>query len=521
MTTLTNNAQREFNTRGPVFPHVHYHVDRKELRADLCARIEKGRYITLTSARQVGKTTILRETIADMEATGEYFGILLNFQKLTSVSSERFYERLGKQIDQWHFGTESWASEKVQDQFEFIDYLCRTLQIIGKRGILMIDEFDAIDVEILKPLLDQFRGMYLERFDPNAFAFHSIILVGVRNIPSLLEGTQSPFNIADSFTIPAFSLSEIKMLYQQHTEETGQEFTQALLEAVYHESEGQPFLVNRLAQLLTQEVDADPNKPIGLPDMPYALATITSENNTHTYSIVSKATPHRKLLMPMLLYNRTRTSFLDQPTQELIMYGVLRVVEAQRGLQYAKIGNPIYRKMLLLRFNEPLEPYAINGEIRNRYLIDGVLNFDGIVDNFKSFMKEHGIRLIQSKKSERPLELGGQYLLLSYLSAALDNVQGIVTLESVSTAGEIDILAFCQGQKFIIETKIWYGPAKFEEAKTQLLRYLNAAELTKGYLVVFDEKMDDNPILQEQGDLFEISVDDKVLRIYLIPVPHD
>jgi len=366
--TLTNIPQREFNTRGPVFPHVHYHVDRKDLRADLCAKIEKGRYVTLTSARQVGKTTILRETIADMEATGEYFGILLNFQKLTSVSSSRFYEGLGQEIDEHQYDNPNWTPTKVEEQLDFVRYLRKIVRTSGKRGILMIDEFDAIDVEILKPLLDQLRGMYLERFDPHAFAFQSVILVGVRNIPSLLEGTHSPFNIADSFTIPAFSLDEIKELYQQHTEETGQKFTPELIEAVYRESAGQPFLVNRLAQLLTQEVDADPNKPLGLPNLPYALATITSENNTHTYSIVSKAKPRCELLMPMLLYNQTRTSFLDEPIQELIMYGVLRAVEAEKGLHYAKIGNPIYRKMLLLRFNKPLEPYTIKGEIRNRYL---------------------------------------------------------------------------------------------------------------------------------------------------------
>lgn len=82
--------------------------------------------------------------------------------------------------------------------------------------MLIIDEFDAVATEIIKPILSFFRGMYLERNQPSSSGLHSIILVGVRNLPALLEGTQSPFNIADQFTIPYFDPTEVADLLSQH-----------------------------------------------------------------------------------------------------------------------------------------------------------------------------------------------------------------------------------------------------------------------------------------------------------------
>jgi hypothetical protein len=116
------------------------------------------------------------------------------------------------------------------------------------------------------------------------------------------------------------------------------------------------------------------------------------------------------------------------------------------------------------------------------------------------------------------LEISGQYLLLSYLEAAFNGMQGFVTIESVSSAGEMDLLAFYRGQRFIVEAKIWYDNSRYEEGKKQLVRYLRAAGLSKGYLVIFDEQLTSNPLLKEQGEVFEVLLDGKTLRIYLIGI---
>lgn len=82
---------REFNTFGPVNPQRHYHVDRVAVKAALRDKIERGRYMTLNASRQMGKTTLFREIIAELEAQGGYFGILINFEALRGFPQERFY----------------------------------------------------------------------------------------------------------------------------------------------------------------------------------------------------------------------------------------------------------------------------------------------------------------------------------------------------------------------------------------------------------------------------------------------
>ena len=511
---------REFNTFGPVNPRDHYHVNRVAVKAAMRAMIAKGRYFTLNAARQTGKTTLFREVIAELEAEGTYFCILLDFELLSGFTPERSYERLGQTLNQWR---QTWPAAPVpapmRDHGDFADWLRATVRQLGRRGVLIIDEFDALPEELIRPLLTQFRGMYLQRDDLNSGSLQSIILVGVRNIPSLLSGTQSPFNIADQFTVPYFTPAEVAGLLQQHTAETDQVFTPQVIAGVIRETEGQPFLVNRLGQLLTQEIVPDRARPITTADLDHALALLLTENNTHFSSILSKAALHRASLWRLLFYDERRTDFLDPVTQELIMYGILRVVEDEQRLRYARLSNAIYRKMLLLRFAPPPGELPLNGNgALNRYVRDGILDLGGLLDSFKAFMAEHGVRLLRSEASGRPLEISGQYLLLSYLSAAMNSVGGHVTIESLTSAGELDILTFYRGQRFIVETTIWYGMAAYEQGQAQLAAYLTAAGLAKGYLVIFYEKLATNPLIGPQGEIFEVVVGEKTLRVYLIAV---
>lgn len=514
---------REFNIFGPVYPEFHYHVNRVAVKAAMREKIEKGRYFTLNAARQTGKTTIFEEIITELEATGHYFGILIDFELLRGFEGSRFYEELSNMLVEWRQNYPSSAPEPspMRDHGDFIRWLRQTAQQTKKRGVLIIDEFETIPIEIIEPILSLFRGMYLRRHKPNAFSIHSIILVGVRTIPSLLGGTQSPFNIADQFTVPYFTPDEVTDLLTQHTTETGQVFEPDAIQGVINETEGQPFLVNRLGQLLTEDMVPDRSQPITKAHFSIALAKLVNENNTHFASIQSKAAQHRSVVIRTLFSPARFYDFRDEVTKELLMYGVLRVIIDERAVEYARIANPIYGKMLVKAFAPThmlITQHATNGAIYHRFTVEGRLHFDMLMDSFKAFMEEHGVRLLKSEATNRPLEISGQYLLLSYLTAALQSSGGYVTIESLSSAGEMDILAFYQDQRFIVETKIWYSQSKYEEGKIQLVGYLKAAGLSKGYMVIFDEQIESNPLLEAEDAVFEVSVDGKTLRVYLVGV---
>jgi AAA-like domain len=360
---------REFNIFGPVYPQLHYHVDRVAVKADLRERIDRGRYLTLNAARQTGKTTIFREVIAEAEASGEYFGILLDFELLAALTKREFYAELGNLLALWRQRAYPLAPDPtpMHNHVQFVHWLRTCVQALGKKGVLIIDEFDAVNVRIIEPLLSFWRGMYLDRHQPDSYALHCVMLVGVRNLPALLKGTQSPFNIADQFTVPYFTPAEVADLLTQHTTETGQAFEARAIQNIISESEGQPFLVNRLGQLLTQEMVIDRSQPITPKAVEEAVARLVNENNTHFYSITSKALPHRQLLLPMLFYDETRANLREAAVAELLMYGVLRVIEDEAGVRLARVANPIYRKILILTFAPTVDAPIESGRIRHQH----------------------------------------------------------------------------------------------------------------------------------------------------------
>jgi hypothetical protein len=61
----------------------------------------------------------------------------------------------------------------------------------------------------------------------------------------------SPFNIQDEFALPNFSRSQVQKLLAQYTDEVGQAFAPEVINNLHKQTAGQPFLVNRLAQILT------------------------------------------------------------------------------------------------------------------------------------------------------------------------------------------------------------------------------------------------------------------------------
>jgi hypothetical protein len=58
----------------------------------------------------------------------------------------------------------------------------------------------------------------------------------------------------------------------------------------------------------------------------------------------------------------------------------------------------------------------------------------------------------------------------------------------------MDLVVFYRGERFIIETKIWYSLKRFEAGQQQLADYLKVSGQDKGYLVVFCEKEVDVPL---------------------------
>jgi hypothetical protein len=131
---------------------------------------------------------------------------------------------------------------------------------------------------------------------------------------------------------------------------------------------------------------------------------------------------------------------------------------------------------------------------------------------------ERGVRFLPDKQTPRLLEIGGQYLLLSYLTAALDGLGGHVTLKSANPAGEMNLLVFYRRTRFIIATKIWHGSEQFEAAQRHLVSYLQSANLGKGYIVLFSQQKLEGASKLKAIVPFEVTALNKQLRTYPIVI---
>lgn len=76
----------------------------------------------------------------------------------------------------------------------------------------------------------------------------------------------------------------------------------------------------------------------------------------------------------------------------------------------------------------------------------------------------------------------------------------------------MDLLITHNQRKYIVETKIWRGDARYQAGKVQLAAYLKLENVQEGYYVVFDHRKDPEP--RVETDYFE----SLTIRSYVIPV---
>lgn len=522
---------KSFGTYGPVNPNEYYVVSRKEELADYIYRLKLGRYIVLFAPRQTGKTTFFRNAVAALEAKKEsYLPIIINFERYVDTDSERFYphfcQNISEQIDytikKLNLETSDNFSNllsdmNVKDHIDLGDFFKKLQGILeNKKLILIIDEFDGIPRDALRGFLHTLRQIYLSNSDPQCP--YSVSIVGVKNITQLnYDRSISPFNIQDEFRLSNFTLSQVQELYTQYSEEVGQLIQSEVVEAVHKQTAGQPFLVNRFGQILTDELNITKSEPIQIQhfsDAHKKLLTDQNTNITHLVKNIRRDPRFEKLLMRITFYGEQRRFNLDDEIiSELATYGVIG--EDEEGM--CQIRNPIYLHRVLQMF-QPL----ING-LENQYfpddsLIDftdyvlepGQLQMQTLLENFKDFIARAGYRILQVP--DTPQEFVGQYLLFAYLDEFVILVRASMFLEVPTGRGRADlIIAYC-GNKYIVETKVWRNERAYQLGKHQLAAYAKLENVADGYYVVFDYSENPKPRTEIE------TIDSITIYSYVIPV---
>jgi len=293
--------KRTFITGGPVVPAENYFVKREQELADFLKRVEAGKYIVIFAPRQTGKTTFFYQAISELRKDLTYIPVALNFEMYSELEPDEFYldiserikSRIRARLQEMDFVSNAFISDankelrskRVVENKKSINEWLDTQRItnylafdkffrefhsqIPRKVFLIFDEFDGIPQKALKNFLHTLRQIYHEKkLYPNHNYIHSVGIVGVKSIAQLdfdaedqrmrqseaerSEHTISPFNIQDQFALPNFTVEQVVELYGQYTQDIGQPFIDAVIELVHEKTAGQPFLVNRLGQILTE-----------------------------------------------------------------------------------------------------------------------------------------------------------------------------------------------------------------------------------------------------------------------------
>ena len=524
---------KTFGTQGPVDPKDNYVVSRTEEIADFVDRVKKGKYIVLFAPRQTGKTTLFRAAI-DALVAETYFPIQLNFELYVDVPVSdfyiSFYRRLREEIKRV-FEKQGSAPSKVLNQFldntevtdqvtmmEFFKELVSFLPHHDnfQKVVLIIDEFDAIPPDAVRGFLHSLRYIYLDK--SGIRCPYSVGIVGVKNITQLnYDRSISPFNIQDEFHLPNFTLAQVSELLDQYTGEVGQAFAPEVIIAVHKQTAGQPFLVNRCAQILTEEMDIPKNETITITHFSKAHTQLLEERNTnieHLLTNIRRDRRFERILMRIASYERgLRFNPDDEIIDELAMYGV--IAKGTDGM--CEVVNPIYQHRILQAFKPLINGLESeyfseeNGDDFIDYLTtDGVIEMEALLDNFQAFIARVGFRILQVP--DTPQEYIGQHLLYAYLDHFISIVGANMFLEVQTGRGRIDLLVVYNQHKYIVETKIWEGDRYYQAGKKQLAAYLKLEGAQEGYYVVFDHR--NNPTSHVEMEI----IDGLTIRSYVIPV---
>ncbi len=496
-----------FNTSGPCFPDKHYMIPTSERWFQTQELIEQEKYFVLRAPKQTGKTTQVLSLVNQLNADGNYIALYINVEpaqayrenaeKVNEVILSRF--RIQSLVDLPEELRPSSACYDVASMLEGMgEFLTKWCLELPKPLVLFIDKVDTLMGDSLLSVLRQIRAGYTNR--PHAFP-HSVCLIGVRNIRDyrifsdreqryVIGG--SAFNIKDeSLTIQDFTQEQVVQLYEQHTQATGQPFSQAALEKVFWYSQGQPWLVNAFgkqlcfsSQKIPIEQTVEPHHVDG------ASEQLIARRDGHLDQLGDKLTEPRveRIIQEILLGEREeKAPKVSQDDQQYLLdLGLIR-----KGLHGFEIANPIYREII------PRELTSYDQETLGQnplwYIYpNGKLNINKLLEAYIAFYKEHS-EMVTARKTYT--EAAHHLLFLAWLQRVVNGAgpahRGRIHREYAAGLGRMDLMIEFAGEKFAFELKLWSKTA-LTKGRKQLADYLKRCGLDFGRLIIYSRKPPDD-----------------------------
>ena len=499
---------RFFNTEGPIRPDRHYHIpplDRVDLD-ELLGLVRDERYFVLHAPRQTGKTSALLALRDLLNNRGEHRCVYINVEP-AQAARENVAEAM--RVTLYQLASEEQATLGSRT---LADIWPDALQGAGPLGalraslerwciadpkplVLLIDEIDSLVGDTLLSVLRQLRAGYPDR--PARFP-QSVILCGVRDyrIHSTAENALvlggSAFNVkSKSLRLGDFTEAETRALLAQHTEETGQRFTEGAVDLVLARSAGQPWLVNALCReaCFDSETGRDRSRAITEGDILDAQERLILARVTHLDNLADKLREERvRRVVQPLLAGASESAWSAEDVAYVHDLGLV----AFDADGTPRIANPIYAEVVPRHLN-----HAVQMGLPQRMAwyvdADGGLDVEGMIAEFQTFFREHSEHWVQ--RFEQYHEAGPQLLLQAYLQRIV-NGGGRLEREYALGRGRVDLLILWpQGgrtRKFVVECKVLHNDPErtIADGLGQTRGYMDRCAAEAGHLIVFDRASD-------------------------------
>ena len=343
---------------------------------ELYQALKSGNFCYVLNSRQMGKSSLRVRTMARLEEEKVSCAAI----DLTAICSDNvthlgwyksiFYE-LVSQFDllgkinrrQW------WKEQEDLSTVQRLGLFFRQvlLQQIKGQIVIFIDEIDSI-LSLNFPTDDFFafiRACYNQQVDYPEYKRLTFCLLGVASPTNLIKDKQrTPFNIGQGINLKGFQLSEVAALQQGLQERVG-DVAGAVMEEILAWTGGQPFLTQKLCQLMVEESEQE---------QPRSVEEVVRAKIIDNWEFQDVPEHLRTIRDRIVMRNEQRAGYLLELYQRVRREGevAIKVSLEQSELQLSglaiesqgklRVNNQIYREVFNQNWIETelrsLRPYS-------------------------------------------------------------------------------------------------------------------------------------------------------------------
>jgi len=345
---------------------------------ELIYALQQGEFCYVLNSRQMGKSSLLVSTLHRLEAEGD-LGVSIDLTYLGSEFTTPLQWYKGFVAQLWMglglVNTVDFKSWWKKQEFSYLQRLGEFIELLlncfpHQKIFVFIDEIDRIQ-SLDFPVDDFFaliRYCYNQRAINSKYQRITFALFGVITPGDLIRNKNlTPFNIGRAIALNGFQIHEVEPLIAG----LGGNFANphAVMQEILSWTEGQPFLTQKLCQLLVSTSNGKPFK-----------SENTVNNIIHQYIInnwQSQDEPeHLRTIRDRLLYNPRSVGRLLGIYQQILQVGSVKSDDSCEQVElllsglvvkqnnYLKVKNRIYQEVFnsqwVAQQLENLRPYGVN-----------------------------------------------------------------------------------------------------------------------------------------------------------------